>query len=161
MRYPVVIHKDPESDYGVTVPDLPGCFSAGDTMDEALQEVIEAIECHLEGLLLDGEPIPLPKTIEHHQINPDYSGGVWAFVTVDVTKISGKTRRVNITLPERVLGLMDKYASEHGETRYKFISGYLPAAIFRKKRIPEIAFHRCTQFRTNLDRAEQSAFCYS
>lgn len=28
MRYPVVVHKDPESDYGVTVPDLPGCFSA-------------------------------------------------------------------------------------------------------------------------------------
>ncbi|MDW8232800.1 MAG: type II toxin-antitoxin system HicB family antitoxin, partial [Roseiflexaceae bacterium] len=30
MRYPVVVHKDPESDYGVTVPDLPGCFSAGE-----------------------------------------------------------------------------------------------------------------------------------
>ena len=38
MRYPVVVHKDPNSDYGVTVPDLPGCFSAGETMDEALQE---------------------------------------------------------------------------------------------------------------------------
>ena len=37
MRYPVVIHKDPESDYGVTVPDLPGCFSAGETLDEALE----------------------------------------------------------------------------------------------------------------------------
>ena len=50
MRYPVVIHKDPESDYGVTVPDLSGCFSAGETLDEALLEVVEAIECHLEGL---------------------------------------------------------------------------------------------------------------
>ena len=55
MRYPVVVHKDPHSDYGVTVPDLPGCFSAGETLDEALQEVVEAIEAHLEGLLLDGE----------------------------------------------------------------------------------------------------------
>ncbi len=60
MRYPVVMHKDPESDYGVTVPDLPGCFSAGDTLDESLHEVVEAIECHLEGLLLDSEPIPTP-----------------------------------------------------------------------------------------------------
>ena len=50
MRYPVVIHKDHNSDYGVTVPDLPGCFSAAETMDEALREAVEAIECHLEGL---------------------------------------------------------------------------------------------------------------
>ena len=122
MRYPVIVHKDPESDYGVTVPDLPGCFSAGETLDEALLQVVEAIECHLEGLLLDGEPIPLPQTIEYHQSNPDYSGGVWAFVTVDITKLSGKTRRVNITLPERILSLMDKYAYEQGETRSGFIA---------------------------------------
>ncbi len=122
MRYPVVIHKDPESDYGVTVPDLPGCFSAGETLDEALQEAAEAIECHLEALLLDGEPIPPPKSIELHQSNPDYAGGVWAFVTVDITKLSGKTRRVNITLPERVLNLMDRYADEHGESRSGLIA---------------------------------------
>jgi metal-responsive CopG/Arc/MetJ family transcriptional regulator len=38
------------------------------------------------------------------------------------TKLSGKTRRVNITLPERVLNLMDKYANEHGESRSGFIT---------------------------------------
>ena len=122
MRYPVVLHKDSNSDYGVTVPDLPGCFSAGDSFDDALQQVVEAIECHLEGLLLDGEPIPAPKPIEFHQSNPDYAGGIWAFVTVDITKLSGKTRRVNITLPERVLNLMDKYANEHGESRSGLIA---------------------------------------
>ena len=122
MRYLVFVHKDPESDYGVTVPDLPGCFSAGSTLDEALQQVVEAIECHIEGLLLDGEPIPAPKTIDYHQNNPDYAGGIWAFVNVDITKLSGKTKRVNITLSERVLSLMDKYASEHGETRSGFIT---------------------------------------
>lgn len=117
MRYPVVIHKDPESAYGVTVPDLPGCFSAGDTLDEALNEVVEAIECHLEGLLLDGEPIALAQTVEYHQHNPDYAGGAWAYVNVDLAKLSGKTRRVNITLPERILTLMDKYTAEHRTTR--------------------------------------------
>ena len=60
MRYPVIIHKDADSDYGVTVPDLPGFFSAGQTLDEALIEAVEAIDCHIEGLLMDGEPIPLP-----------------------------------------------------------------------------------------------------
>ena len=85
MRYPVIVHKNPESDYGVSVPDLPGCFSAGETLDDVLQQVVEAIECHLEGLLLDGESVPLPKTVEYYQSNPGYASGVWAFVSVDLT----------------------------------------------------------------------------
>ena len=122
MRYPVVVHKDQDSDYGVTVPDLPGCFSAGETLDEALQEVVEAIETHLEGLLMDGESIPTPQSIEHHQSNPEYEGGIWALVSIDLAKLSGKTKRVNVTLPERVLALVDKYASENGETRSGLIA---------------------------------------
>ena len=73
-------------------------------------------------MLLDGEPIPSPKSIDDHQVNPDYADGVWALVTVDITKLSGKTRRINITLPERVLNVMDKYAIEHGETRSGLIA---------------------------------------
>lgn len=122
MRYPVVIHKDPDSDYGVTVPDLPGCFSAGDTIDEALVQAVEAIECHIEGLMVDEEPVPSPQSIEHHQQNPLYSNGIWALVTVDLTKLSGKSRRVNITLPERLLTLMDQYASQHDVTRSGLIA---------------------------------------
>jgi predicted RNase H-like HicB family nuclease len=122
MRYPVVVHKDPDSDYGVTVPDLPGCFSAGETLDEALTEVVEAIEAHLEGILLDGETIPQPQPVELHRNNPDYADGVWALVTVDLSKLSGKTRRVNITLPERLLSLMDKYAAQNGQTRSGLIA---------------------------------------
>lgn len=122
MRYPVVIHKDPDSDYGVTVPDLPGCFSAGDTIDEALVQAVEAIECHIEGLMVDEEPVPSPQSIEHHQQNPLYSNGIWALVTVDLTKLSGKSRRVNITLPERLLTLMDQYASQHDITRSGLIA---------------------------------------
>ena len=84
MRYPIVIHKDPDSDYGVTVPDLSGCFSAGDTVDDALTQAVQAIECHIEGLLLDKQPIPMPKSIEHHQNTPDYAEGTWAIVSVDL-----------------------------------------------------------------------------
>ncbi len=122
MRYPVVIHKDTNSDYGVTVPDLPGCFSAGETVDNALLQVTEAIETHIEGLLLDGEPVPMPRTIEHHYANPDYADGFWALVSVDISKLSGKSKRVNITLPERVLSLMDNYAAQRGETRFGLIA---------------------------------------
>lgn len=122
MQYRVVIHKDPNSDYGVTVPDLPGCFSAGETVDDALLQAVEAIETHIEGLLLDGEPVPTPKTIEYHHVNPDFADGLWALVSVDVSKLSGKSKRVNITIPERLLSLMDDYAARHGETRSGLIA---------------------------------------
>ena len=55
MKYYVVIHKDPSSSYGVTVPDLPGCFSGGDTFEEALSSVREAIQGHIEVLLMEGD----------------------------------------------------------------------------------------------------------
>jgi predicted RNase H-like HicB family nuclease len=54
MRHPVVLHSDDGTRWGVTVPDLPGCFSAGDGMDEALENVIEAIDLHLEGITEGG-----------------------------------------------------------------------------------------------------------
>ena len=117
MKYSVVIHKDPNSDYGVTVPDLPGCFSAGSTLDDALEKAKEAIECHLEGLLMDHETIPILKHIEEHQSNPEYEAGVWAVVDIDISQLSGKAKRVNVTLPEKLLNQMDKYASSRGETR--------------------------------------------
>ena len=117
MRVPIVIHKDKNTDYGVTVPDLPGCFSAGDTFDDALINAVEAIECHIEGLLIENEPVPTALTIEHHRKKRRYSAGVWALVEVDVSKLSGKAKRVNITLPERLLSQIDSFASKTGETR--------------------------------------------
>ncbi len=117
MRFPIVIHKDSDSDYGVTVPDLRGCFSAGDTIDEAFSNAVEAIECHVAGMLGDGEPIPSPGTVECYRADETLADGVWALVDVDLTKLSGKARRVNITLPERVLDQIDLFAARHGETR--------------------------------------------
>lgn len=72
--------------------------------------------------MLDGEPLPAPKGVEFYKDNADYLGGVWALVSVDLTKLSGKARRVNITIPERVLSLIDDYASRHGETRSGLIT---------------------------------------
>ena len=75
MRYPVVIHKDKDSDYGVSVPNIPGCYSAGGTYDEALANVIEAIECHLEGLLMDNEHLPLATSIDQWINEAEFQGG--------------------------------------------------------------------------------------
>jgi predicted RNase H-like HicB family nuclease len=117
MRYPIVIHKDKKSDYGVTVPDLPGCFSAGSTMDEALTMAKEAVELHLEGLIEEELPIPDPSPIERHKRNSDCAGGVWAVVEVDAADLRTRAKRVNITMPQRVLDSIDRYAASEGETR--------------------------------------------
>ncbi|MEL7067126.1 MAG: type II toxin-antitoxin system HicB family antitoxin [Cyanobacteria bacterium J06581_3] len=96
MRYPVVLHNDPNSDYGVTIPDLPGCFSAGASIDEALESAVEAAECHVEGLLTDSEDIPLPAAIESHQEDSSFSDGIWAFIDVNLSKLSGEVRRMKL-----------------------------------------------------------------
>ena len=94
MRFPVIIHKDETSGYGVTVLDLPSCFSAGDSIEEAIMSSHDAITCHLEGLPVDGEPIPERAPLESHRASDDYEGGMWAVVDVDVSKLlsRGKTR---------------------------------------------------------------------
>ncbi len=82
MEYPIVIHKDTDSDYGVTVPDLPGCFTAGATMDEALAMANEAIELHLAGLREEGLPAPPTGRIEDHKDKPEYAGCTWEIARV-------------------------------------------------------------------------------
>jgi predicted RNase H-like HicB family nuclease len=61
MRYLVIVEKGPTS-YGAHVPDLPGCIAAGETKEEVLSLIREAIEFHIEGLKQDGQPIPPPSS---------------------------------------------------------------------------------------------------
>ena len=68
MRYAVVIEKG-DTSYGAYVPDLPGCIAAGETKDEVIKLIHEAIEFHLEGLKENGEPIPEPSSdIEYIEV---------------------------------------------------------------------------------------------
>ncbi len=121
MNYPAVLNKDRDSDYGVTVPDLPGCFSAGRSVDEALAMAQEAIELHLEGLIHEGQQIPRPGSIQEHQQNPDYREGTWALVTIDPKALRVNAKRINITIPERVLDAIDRFTKERGQTRSGFL----------------------------------------
>jgi len=117
MIYPIVIHKDRDSDYGVTVPDLPGCFSAGVSLDEAVAMAREAIELHLEGLIEEGGVIPAPRPLDYHKKNSDYAGGTWALVEVDARSLRLHAKRVNVTIPQRVLDAVDRAAAAEHDTR--------------------------------------------
>ncbi len=59
MRYLVVVEMDPTS-FGAYAPDLPGCIAVGESREEVLASIHEAIEFHLDGLKRDGQPIPPP-----------------------------------------------------------------------------------------------------
>ncbi|MGP1667787.1 MAG: type II toxin-antitoxin system HicB family antitoxin [Rhodanobacter sp.] len=122
MRFPVVLHTDDDTHYGVIVPDLPGCFSAGDTLDEALESAAEAIDLHLEGLVDDGGEVPPPHDIATHRANPEFADGVWAMVEVDISRFDGKAEKINITLPHRLLGRIDNYVKARGESRSGFLA---------------------------------------
>jgi predicted RNase H-like HicB family nuclease len=92
MLYPIAIEAgDAKHAYGVVVPDLPDCFSAGDTLDAALTNAREAILLHLEGLLDDGLSFPRPSTIEQLRSKRSYRGWTWAVVDVDVSKLGDET----------------------------------------------------------------------
>lgn len=122
MRYPVAIEPGDDSRaWGVVVPDLPGCFSAGDTLDEAIENAREAIELHIDGLLDDGEAVPIAQPVGEHQARAEFSGWIWAVVEFDPAMLDDQLERVNITLPRRVLSRLDRAAKAAGETR----SGYI------------------------------------
>ena len=126
MLYPIAIEKGNDSQaFGVTIPDIPGCFSAGDTMAEALENVKEAIAAHLELLAEDGEEIPLAGAVDDHMNDTEYKGYIWAVVEVDVSRYLGKAEKVNVTLPSRLIHLIDDRVAKDG--RFKSRSAFLAA----------------------------------
>lgn len=132
MKYPVVIEPATASTaFGVVVPDLPGCFSAGDTIEEALDNAHEAIELWIEAVLDDGGSVPVPSSIDAWRKRREYKGWIWALVAIDLSILEGKAERVNITLPARVLRRIEAKAAERGETRSGFLANAALASIAR------------------------------
>jgi predicted RNase H-like HicB family nuclease len=107
MRYTVAIHKENSSCFGITVPDIEGCFSAGDTLDEALKNTKEAISGHLEVLADEGTLAPKASAIDDFIENPDYTGATWAYIDIDVSAFLGKTEKATVTLPKLLMTKID------------------------------------------------------
>jgi predicted RNase H-like HicB family nuclease len=118
--YIALIHKDANSDYGVSFPDLPGCVTAGKTLDEARAMASEALALHLAGMTEDGEPQPVPASLE--AIMADRANREAVAILVDPPKTTPRAVRVNITLPEDVLAIIDRHAKARGLTRASFIA---------------------------------------
>ncbi len=122
MRYPTAMEIGNEhAAFGVVVPDLPGYFSAGDTMDEALNAAQEAAAAWIDTALDSGAAIPAPSSLETMRLQPEFAGWTFGVIEIDPAAFDNTTERVNITLPRRVLLRLDALAKAQGETR----SGYI------------------------------------
>lgn len=131
MLYPVAIELgDENSAYGVIVPDIAGCFSAGDSMEEALENAKEAIVSHIEILVEDGEKIPTPTDIKNYLNDDEYKGLVFAVVDVDLTHLMGGAEKINITLPKKLLKEIDRVVASN--PKYKSRSGFLAEVSLEK-----------------------------
>lgn len=130
MDMPVVIHKEDGSVFGVSVPDIPGCYSCGDTIEDAIKNTKEAIYGHLAVLLELNTPVSItPSKIEDLIKNEEYEDGIWAFVDIDMSKVDTKPERINISVPRFVLKQIDTYVEKRHETRSGFLSRVALAAI--------------------------------
>lgn len=88
MKFVIAIEPGTEATaFGVVVPDLPGCFSAGDTLDKAVDNAHKAIELWCQTVIEDGGDVPVDKTLAEHQANPDFAGWIWAVVEVPSAKM--------------------------------------------------------------------------
>ncbi|MBB5753317.1 type II toxin-antitoxin system HicB family antitoxin [Prosthecomicrobium pneumaticum] len=124
-----LIHGE-AGNYGISFPDVPGCISAGDTLDETIANGAEALAFHLEGMAEDGEAMPIPRTLDAIRADPEFAFEFSEphIVTLLPYDPPGRTVRINITMDEHLVEAIDRAAKGQGGTR----SGFL-AALARER----------------------------
>lgn len=131
MLYPIAIEKGTETTtFGVVFPDVPGCFSAGDTFEEALIMAKEAIEAHFELLAEKGQIPPVASSIDRYHDDERFTGWVWALVDVDIEPYLGGSEKKNVTLPKLLLKKIDDQVKTN--PAYKDRSHFLQVAALRE-----------------------------
>lgn len=110
-HYVALLHGE-AGNYGVSIPDFPGCISAGESIDEALRLAAEALAFHVAGLEEDGEAIPEPSTLEAIKAAGadwiDWEGAMVALVPL--LPPPEIYQNVNVKLPKRLLAEIDAVA---------------------------------------------------
>ena len=102
--YIALLRKEAKSDYGVNFPDFPGCITAGSTLEEARILAKEALDAHVALMLEDGDPLPEPSTLD--RIIADKENRDALPFLVDLS-LPGKVVRINITVPQQDLDVID------------------------------------------------------
>ena len=118
MEYIAYLHKQRKSDFGVSFPDFPGCITAGKTLDEASRNALEALQLHIEGMLLDGEEIPEASTLDDLAGDKALKDAVAFLVHIE---LFDRVERFNITARRSQMKEIDQLARQRGMTRSAFL----------------------------------------
>ncbi|MGA2206331.1 MAG: type II toxin-antitoxin system HicB family antitoxin [Terracidiphilus sp.] len=118
MEYIAYLHKDKNSDYGVSFPDFPGCITAGTSLEEARRMAAEALSLHIAGIRQDAERLPRPSTLDELRNDPAMRGAVAFLVEAAEPE---RTVRINITAREGQLAEIDSRARAAKLTRSAYL----------------------------------------
>lgn len=124
-NYYVVVHKDDDSDFGAFFPDLPGCFSAGETEDEALANARISLRMYVEDLTEDGHALPPARTLADLRADEDVKAALkdgHGFLASVPLIFADKKRRVNVTLEPSLISAIDAEAKVAGTSRSEFLA---------------------------------------
>jgi predicted RNase H-like HicB family nuclease len=124
MRY-VALIDGKQGAYGVVLPDLPGCTSAGRTIDEAYSNAVEAVRLWVEDAEADGEKLPNTRSLEAVRTDPEVAAaltGGAVIAMVPVLRDTGRPAKANLSLDAGLLEAIDEAAAAHGLTRSAFIA---------------------------------------
>jgi predicted RNase H-like HicB family nuclease len=124
-HYVAVIEKDADSAFGVWFPDVEGCFSAGDTVEEAFANAATALRQHVEAIESAGRPVPHPRPVDDIILDEEVAASIEAgaiLFAVPLLADAGRTVRINISLDKALVDQIDIAASKRGLTRSAFLS---------------------------------------
>lgn len=117
-----VIHEE-DGRYGISFPDFPGCVSGGASLEEAMRRGREALRTHVDSMLEDGEPLPVPRPVDALKSDPDFrADAAGAIVVALPLDLPGRAVRINISLDEHLVAAVDQAAREAGMSRSAFIA---------------------------------------
>ncbi|MFC6840759.1 type II toxin-antitoxin system HicB family antitoxin [Xanthomonas theicola] len=119
MLYPVYVHKDENSAYGAIVPDMPGVHSAVDSLEDLPAALQEAVELMYED---EERAPPRANIVDKYRRQREFKSGFWMLVDIDLTKINTRAVRLNISLPENLLGKIDAAAATRRMSRSAFLA---------------------------------------
>nr|WP_321982486.1 type II toxin-antitoxin system HicB family antitoxin [uncultured Cohaesibacter sp.] len=135
MIYIATIHKEDDTAYGVSFPDLPGCISFGDTLEEAKRNAIEALSVHIAGMHEEEDEVPAPRGMDELKAAAADDEFVAALLNeallmeVPLVEELGKVSRINVTFDIGLLAAIDTVAQARGMTRAAFLSDAAKKAI--------------------------------
>lgn len=118
VLYPVCVHQAKSGSLGAAIPDFPGCFSGADDWQNLPRMVQEAVEVHCEG---EDLKIPAPSSLEKLRDDPNYEGGQWVFIDINLDALNTRKERVNLSVPAYALREIDAYVRTHGVSRSGFM----------------------------------------